>query len=113
VRKLFLFDMDGTLTPARKSMKHDMLGQLKKLYDSEWEIGIVSGSDMDYITQQCNILFDLSPINAGEIHFLPCNGTKYYKNRKKIWEFSMVEKLGESIMKHIMKTLIDYQYQIV
>ena len=113
MRKLFLFDMDGTLTPARKSMKHDMLGQLKKLHNSGWEIGIISGSDMDYITQQCDVLFDLSPINASEIHFLPCNGTKYYKNRQKIWEYSMVEKLGESMMKQIMKTLIDYQYQII
>ena len=41
MNKLFLFDMDGTLTPARKKMGHDMLATLEKLQRSGWVLGIM------------------------------------------------------------------------
>ena len=72
MNKLFLFDMDGTLTPARQKMEADILTYLTLLQREGWDIGIISGSDMDYIENQCDRLFDLSPINARDIHFLPC-----------------------------------------
>lgn len=113
MKKLFLFDMDGTLTPARKKLNFKMLTNLSKLQKSGWDIGIISGSDMDYIEQQCDLLFDLSPINSSDIHFLPCNGTKYYKNFKKVWEYNMRSKLGKDVMTKIFKTLLDFQNDIV
>jgi phosphomannomutase len=113
MKKLFLFDMDGTLTLPRGKMNHTMLTSLAKLQSSGWDIGIISGSDMDYIEQQCNILFDLSPINSKDIHFLPCNGTKYYKNFKKVWEYNMSSKLGKKVMTKIFKVLLSFQNDIV
>ena len=113
MKKLFLFDMDGTLTPARKKMGHDVLSALEKLQRSGWEIGIISGSDMDYIKYQCDLLFDLSPIDVRKIHFLPCNGTKYYKNFKKVWEYDMRSKLGSEFMNDLYRILLGYQNTIV
>lgn len=106
MKKLFLFDMDGTLTAPRKKMKHEIVIHLAALEKNGWDIGVISGSDMDYIEQQCDILFDLSPVNSTAMHFLPCNGTKYYKGFKKVWEYSMAEKLGEKLMNSLMKELI-------
>ena len=111
--KLFLFDMDGTLTPARKKMNFEMLSALEKLQRADWDIGIISGSDYEYIEQQCDLLFDLSPIDVTKIHFLPCNGTKYYKNFKKVWEYDMRSKLSSDFMKRLYKTLLGYQNNIV
>ena len=113
MKKLFLFDMDGTLTPARKKMGHDILSALEMLQRSGWELGIISGSDMDYIKQQCDLLFDLSPIDVRNIHFLPCNGTKYYKNFKKVWEYNMRSKLGSDLMISVYRTLLKFQGNIV
>ena len=111
--KLFLFDMDGTLTPARKKMNYDVLNALEELQKAGWDIGIISGSDYEYIEQQCDILFDLSPIDVTKIHFLPCNGTKYYKNFKKVWEYDMRSKLSSDFMKNLYRILLGYQNNIV
>ena len=113
MNKLFLFDMDGTLTPPRKRMGNNILIHLSKLQKDGWDIGIISGSDMNYIEQQCDRLFDLSPINARDIHFLPCNGTKYYKNFKKVWEYDMRSKLGGELMANIYRSLLNFQNSIV
>ena len=113
MKKLFLFDMDGTLTPARKKMESSMLTHLAMLQKDGWDIGIISGSDMDYIEQQCDRLFDLSPVDCKSIHFLPCNGTKYFKSFKKVWEYDMRSKLGIEFMTSLFKTLLIYQGNIV
>jgi len=56
--KAVLFDMDGTLTPARKAMERSVLDMLKGLHECGYEIGIVTGSGMDYIKEQCSIMFE-------------------------------------------------------
>lgn len=113
MKKLFLFDMDGTLTPPRKKINHNMISKLAELQKQSWEIGIISGSDMDYIEQQCDKLFDLSPADPRVIHFLPCNGTKYFFNFKKVWEYDMVKKISSAFIKSIMRQLLLYQNTIV
>ena len=113
MEKLFLFDMDGTLTPPRKKMGFKVLSALEKLQRTGWDIGIISGSDYSYIEQQCDLLFDLSPIDVRKIHFLPCNGTKYYKNFKKVWEYDMRSKLSSDFMKNLYRLLLSYQNTIV
>ena len=113
MKKLFLFDMDGTLMPARKKMTHNMLGNLTNLQKNGWDIGIISGSDMDYIEQQCNIMFDISPLNPRTVHFLPCNGTKYFKNFKKVWEYSMRSEIGDNTLNCLMKDLLYAQQNLM
>jgi phosphomannomutase len=109
MKKIVLFDMDGTLTPARQSMNKDIADKLQELQESGFEIGIVTGSDMDYVEQQCSVLFDNSLISASKIHFLPCNGTKYILNGKTIYEQNMRSHLGSKLWKRLMSILIGYQ----
>lgn len=89
MKNIFLFDMDGTLTPPRKPMGWDISAMLTDIQRSGDEIGIITGSDMDYVKQQCSLIFDMSPVNAYELHFLPCNGTKYYHNDRCVYEQDM------------------------
>ena len=76
--KVVLFDMDGTLTPPREKMNSNILKPLSELQKNGFEIAIVSGSDLDYIEEQCEILWDINNVDPYKIHFLPCNGTKYF-----------------------------------
>ena len=71
MKKIFLFDMDGTLTPPRKKMGWEISNYLSDLQKNGFEIGILSGSDLDYIMEQCNILMDLNPVDWKAIHWLP------------------------------------------
>ena len=73
---LVLFDVDGTLTEARQRINKRMLQSLKELSFST-EIGLLTGSGLDYIKEQLWPLLadhDLS-LNC---HILPCNGIEYY-----------------------------------
>lgn len=84
-KTIVLFDMDGTLTPCREKITYPVIASLRKLSD-HCKIGIVSGSDMDYIMQQCASLFDIGGISLEDIDILPCNGTKFYKWEKNKFE---------------------------
>lgn len=50
-RKLFLFDLDGTLTLARKPIMEDMVVALRNVMNKV-KVGIVSGSDHSKICEQ-------------------------------------------------------------
>lgn len=80
---IYFFDMDGTLTPSRKKMSYKMAVALGKLSEL-CQVGIVTGSGMNYVTEQCEILSEVFAIDWNNIHLLPCNGTQWYrwKNKK-------------------------------
>jgi len=114
MKKIVLFDMDGTLTPARKQMESNVLESLKTLYSKGYEIGIVSGSDFDYIKEQCKILFD-SDLKK-KIHWLPCNGTKYYsleEGDSAKFEINMIQELGQEHYNKLIKFCIQSQLHIL
>ena len=48
MKNLVLFDMDGTLTPPRSHLDYNLVDTLRELVKFA-EIGIVTGSDMDYL----------------------------------------------------------------
>ena len=53
MKTIILFDVDGTLTPSRLTVKPDMVEMLKKLKTLEnVDIGIVGGSDLDKQKEQ-------------------------------------------------------------
>tara|TARA_B100001093_G_scaffold214239_1_gene205529 strand:+ start:3542 stop:4354 length:813 start_codon:yes stop_codon:yes gene_type:complete len=114
---LVLFDVDGTLTEARQRINKRMLESLKELSFST-EIGLLTGSGLDYIKEQLWPLLadhDLS-LNC---HILPCNGIEYYipnpdspGNFIEIHRNSMWQKLGFEKFQFIMKTIMKLQLQI-
>jgi len=75
VNNLILFDVDGTLTEARKPIQKSMLKALREL-SRYAEIGFLTGSGLEYIKEQLwPALAD--PIIRQNCHLLPCNGTEY------------------------------------
>jgi phosphomannomutase len=51
-RIIALFDVDQTLTPARKTIEKSMIETLDKCISRGIAIGIVSGSDLNKIKEQ-------------------------------------------------------------
>ena len=71
--------MDGTLTLPRGKMMIDMCKALHKLQCQGFKIGIVTGSDINYIVEQCQIILDIPGLDFQMLDIFPCNGTKHYK----------------------------------
>ena len=112
--KTVLFDMDGTLTEPRQKMKIMMSAAIAKLQKSGFRVGIVTGSDLNYIKDQCQILFDFSPVDYTQIDFYPCNGTKHYTflhNEIEHYSNSMRSEMGEKIYNNLIYTLCEIQGQ--
>ena len=84
-----LFDLDGTLTPARIDMPENVLSALKTLGEVA-DIGIVSGSPFNYIVEQSKDFLDWFDVPAVEVdgpghglsatRIMPCNGTQLYES---------------------------------
>ena len=113
--QIILFDMDGTLTHPREEMESFMVKKLRQL-SMYTKLGIVSGSDFDYIMQQCKIMFETGGVALDRVDILPCNGTKFLKweqgNHKLIHEADMLAEIGAPSYKKIMKWLFNHQAEI-
>ena len=74
MKAIILCDMDGTLTPARCKIEKDMIETLNRVLDKGYEIGVVSGSGLDYMNEQ---LSDWDRWSSGNsrIKKYPVNGT--------------------------------------
>lgn len=100
--------MDGTLTPARMPIDDKMIDAIVELSNCA-DIGIVSGSPIEYIAQQCQKLFLDPRISPDKIKIMPCNGTKEYEFLRHVEpemvlksEVSMRETIGQSVYKEIV-----------
>ena len=70
--------MDGTLSAPRKIMIDGMPEKLIELSDFA-DLGIVTGSGIQYIKQQCAALIDNIEKLSSTLTLFPCNGTQVYK----------------------------------
>ena len=102
---IILFDMDGTLTPARKSMSHSMAKKIGEL-SMKHDVGIVTGSALDYVLEQCGILTSIIDIDWEKIHLLPCNGTQRYRRINGSIERISFNDMKKAIGKDAYNTII-------
>ncbi len=115
---LILFDVDGTLTEARRPIQKAMLKALREL-SRYAEIGFLTGSGLEYIKEQLwPALAD--PIIRQNCHLLPCNGTEYvipYGDEEIIFNAMskeyMVDSIGKEDFKKLMNILCKLQAQVV
>lgn len=115
MRNIVLFDLDGTLTPARKAMvtsTADAICQLTEYAD----IGIVTGSPIEYIRQQASLLWE-SLDNPERLKIMPCNGTQLYLwnglDYEKHESVNMREHLGDDSYRRLIWILLNLQVNMV
>jgi phosphomannomutase len=118
LRPVVLFDMDGTLTPVRKKIESNVINSLIDLSKYS-DIGIVTGSGMDYLVDQCASLWDKSTeFNPNMLSLFPCNGTKSYEwsSVSGSWNMTscqnMSNHMGEESFKSLIKILLKLQNNI-
>jgi len=92
-KRVFLFDLDGTLTEARRAASSSVgpvLRDLSKL----GRIVIVTGSDYDFIEEQLKNVWCYVPCNL--VTLMPCNGTKKYVWKRASFNsrFELVESMS-------------------
>jgi phosphomannomutase len=112
MNNIALFDMDGTLTPARQAVGIEMLKKLEEL-SKYARIGIVSGSGYEYIMEQIGDEL-LKRSFCEKVDILPCNGTQFYKiefcpegyRAKLVSSVNMREKLGNKEFNTLMRKCI-------
>lgn len=109
-KKIVLFDMDGTLTEPRGPFFSELMISLRQIARYA-DIGILTGSDYNYIENQLMSIIRYSEIRF-KLHVLPCNGTKYYKppsypqdDLELIFESNMSKELGERCLREIFKII--------
>lgn len=97
-----LFDVDGTLTPARKSMTPEMQRMLERL-KQQVVIGFVGGSDL------CKQLEQLGPdcIQLFDYAFSE-NGLTAYRLGEPLKSLSLREYLGEEKLKQLINFMLHY-----
>ena len=112
MKSVVLFDMDGTITPARQSIEDKMTEALSDLL-KVCEVGIVTGSGFEYVMQQCGSFFN-SEHDFSKLTLLPCNGTQKYVHRDGAWvqesTLNMREHLGEEFFHKLMFILSERIY---
>ena len=114
--KTILFDMDGTLTEERARIAINMVHELAELSKIA-KIGIVTGSDMKYIKEQCGPLWDtITGLNIDNVILMPCNGTKLYEytgsRYEKTYEASMENAMGTERYGRIIHKLLENQIRL-
>jgi len=114
MKNIVLYDMDGTLTPPRQSLDESLVPVLENLSEVA-EIGIVTGSDFNYLKQQISLLID-NPKIRKKLHLLPCNGTKHYcppksnEDHQLVSSNDMLKELGRHQFQQLMLILIEQQH---
>jgi len=115
---IVLFDMDGTLTPPRRPITEPVVLALCDLLEHV-DIGIVTGSGLDYLREQCNDprLTSAAKRSGRKLWFLPCNGTQAHLWESGTWScrhsVSMRKRIGPKWMNFLFVELLDLQVALI
>jgi phosphomannomutase len=114
-KNIVLLDMDGTVTPARESISREMIPVILDLCYSV-DVAIVSGSDYNYIMDQCGEAF-MAAGYASHVVLMPCNGTKMYRfngtEYVKEYSASLVNEIGEDLYRKIVQGILKSQCNMI
>ncbi|CDW80402.1 phosphomannomutase a1 [Stylonychia lemnae] len=102
-RVIALFDVDQTLTPARKTIQKAMVEAINKMGDHGVDFGIVSGSDLHKIKEQVGE--DL--VQKADYTFSE-NGLYTLRKGQFFSKMSIKDQLGESKLKKLINFSLRY-----
>nr|XP_042103728.1 phosphomannomutase 1 isoform X1 [Ovis aries] len=103
-RVLCLFDVDGTLTPARQKIDPEVAAFLQKLR-SRVQIGVVGGSDYSKIAEQ---LGEGDEVIEKFDYVFAENGTVQYKHGRLLSKQTIQNHLGEELLQDLINFCLRY-----
>ncbi|KAK0469936.1 eukaryotic phosphomannomutase [Desarmillaria tabescens] len=104
-KKLLLFDVDGTLTPARQTASPEMIQVLRELR-TKIVIGFIGGSDLVKISEQLSV--DGSNVVEDFDYAFAENGLTAYKLGGPLQSQSFIKYLGEDNYKKLVNFILHY-----
>ncbi|RDB23546.1 Phosphomannomutase [Hypsizygus marmoreus] len=104
-KKLVLFDVDGTLTPARQALSPEMIAALDDLRKKAI-VGFVGGSDLVKISEQLSVNGS-NAVDDFDYAFAE-NGLTAYKLGKPLESQSFIKFLGEDRYKPLVNFILHY-----
>ncbi|KAF8075072.1 eukaryotic phosphomannomutase [Lyophyllum atratum] len=104
-KKLILFDVDGTLTPARQSVSSEMIETLRDLRKKAI-VGFVGGSDLVKISEQLSVQGS-NVVEDFDFAFAE-NGLTAYRLGKPLESQSFIKFLGEDKYKPLVNFILHY-----
>lgn len=96
MQKLYLFDVDNTITSGGGNIENDMIKCLDKLIKNNIELGIVAGGEYDKVCEQLG-----DNLKKFKYIFTDC-GSVVHINNKKILEKNMLEYCDKEIINKII-----------
>lgn len=93
MKKLYIFDLDGTLTESKQPMTHEMALYLAKLLKVA-KVGVISGGALSQFMQQ---VVDRLPRDAKleNLYLLPTSGAAFYEYQNGEWTKIYEERISE------------------
>ncbi|GAB5360719.1 hypothetical protein AAMO2058_000651500 [Amorphochlora amoebiformis] len=104
--RIFLFDVDGTLTVARKEIDEEMKKFMEDLRSKAY-VGVVGGSDLSKQLEQLGN----NCVNEYD-YFFTQNGLVSFKHGKPLAETSIVKFLGEEKLQRLINFILGYLSKI-
>ncbi|KAK0734166.1 eukaryotic phosphomannomutase [Lasiosphaeria miniovina] len=101
-----LFDVDGTLTPARQDVSPEMLDLLARLRQ-KCAIGFVGGSDLAKQQEQLALSQDVNVTTLFDFCFSE-NGLTAFKEGASLASTSFIQWLGEEPYKELVRFVLHY-----
>ena len=122
-KPVVLFDLDGTLTPPRKSIEWSIVPVLRKLAQCA-DVGIVSGSPFAYIQEQGALMWNsISSLPGASVIIMPCNGTQLFRWSSREQQFTRRYELDfkshlndtndASVYKKLVRSILELQLQFM
>ncbi len=102
MKKLIIFDLDGTLAKSKSSIDKEMAELLQNLLKIN-HVAIISGGDWPQFQKQVLSNLPEEPI-LKKLTILPTSGTKFY-HYKKNWEMLYEENFSDEEKKKILHSL--------
>ncbi|KAH7335207.1 eukaryotic phosphomannomutase [Rhizoctonia solani] len=105
IKKLVLFDVDGTLTPARQSVSKEMIELLREVR-KKVVLGFVGGSDFGKISEQ--LTFEGKNMLDDWDYGFAENGLTAYRCGKQLASQSFIGWVGEDKYKKLVNFILHY-----
>jgi len=101
---IYIFDVDGTLTPFRSAMTDEFLEFFDK-WSKENTFYLVSGSDLEKMSEQVpQYILDRSD------GLFCCSGNHYFKDGKEVYYNEY--KPADDLLQFLQETLLNSQYEV-
>lgn len=104
MKKVIVFDLDGTLTASKQPITGEMADLLSRLLETH-QVCVISGGEYERFQVQLLDRFKVESTNYQNVYLMPTNGTSFYRFEHGGWTEVYREELPETARSEIVAAL--------